>query len=89
MTSSKETPQVEFLDRKNEKTEIRLLSAITKVPKNKLAEIVESTLEGKLREAGITIKKESMEHGNEQKHDNESEKGQMSRINIYRKNEWK
>jgi G3E family GTPase len=89
VTSSKETPQVEFLDRKNEKTEIRLLSAITKVPKNKLAEIVESTLEGKLREAGITIKKESLEHGNERKHDDEHEKGQMSRINIYGINEWK
>lgn len=89
VTSSKETPQVEFLDRKNEKKEIRLLSAITKVPKDKLAEIVESTLEGKLREAGITIQKESLEHGDERKHDHEHEKGQMSRINIYGKNEWK
>jgi G3E family GTPase len=89
VTSSKETPQVEFLDRKNEKTEIRLLSAITKVPKDKLAEIVESTLEGKLREAGVTIQKESLEHGDERKHDHEHEKGQMSRINIYGKNEWK
>ena len=89
VTSSKETPQVEFQDRKNKKTEIRLLSAITKVPKNKLAEIVESTLEGKLREAGITFEKDSPEHGHEHKHDNESEKGQMSRINIYGKNEWK
>jgi G3E family GTPase len=51
VTSSKESPQVEFIPRKNEKLELRLLSAITKVPKDRLTEIVESTLEEKLRES--------------------------------------
>jgi len=58
VTSSKELPQVELLQDKNsEKTELRLLSAITKVPKNKLTDIVESTLEEKLRESGTTFEK--------------------------------
>ena len=54
-------------DRKSEKTELRLLSAITKVPKNKLTEIVESTLEEKLRKSGITFEKEVQEHGHDTK----------------------
>ena len=54
VTSSKELPQVEFIpDRKSEKAELRLLSAITKVPKNKLTEIIESTLEENLGKSGI------------------------------------
>lgn len=57
-TSSKEAPMVELLqDRKNEKVELRLLSAITKIPKNKLTEIVEYTLEGELRRSGIIFEK--------------------------------
>ena len=59
VTSSKEPPQVEFLDRKNEKIELRLLAAITNVPERKLIEIVESILEEKLRVSGITFVKES------------------------------
>ncbi len=58
VTSSKEAPLVELLqDRKNEKIELRLLSAITRVPKNKLTEIVEGTLEEKLGESGIIFGK--------------------------------
>jgi G3E family GTPase len=58
VTSSKRLAQVELLpDRKSKKTELRLLSAITKVPKNKLTEIVESTLEEKLEESGTSFEK--------------------------------
>ncbi len=89
VTCSKEAPQVElYQNKKNDKTELRLLSAITKVSKNKLSEVVESTLEGQLRESGATFEKESLEHGHEHKHD-EDEKGQMPRIKICGKNEWK
>ena len=59
VTSAKEPPQVEFQDRKNEKTELRLLSAITKVSKNKLTEIVESTLEERLRRSGAAFEKKA------------------------------
>ncbi|WP_410508539.1 GTP-binding protein [Methanosarcina hadiensis] len=57
VTSSEEVPQVEFIPRKNEKFELRLLSAITKVPKDKLTKIVEDTLEEELRETGISFEK--------------------------------
>lgn len=57
VTSSEEVPQVELISRKNEKFELRLLSAITKVPKDKLTKIVEDTLEEKLREKGISYEK--------------------------------
>lgn len=57
VTSSEESPQVEFIPRKNEKLEIRLLSAITKVPKDRLTEIVENTLEEKLKESNIAFEK--------------------------------
>jgi len=58
VTSSREAPLVELLqDRKNEKVELRLLSAVTRVPKNKLTEIVENTLEGELRKSGINFEK--------------------------------
>lgn len=57
VTSSEEVPQVEFIPRKNEKFELRLLSAITKVPKDKLTKIVEDTLEEKLRETGVSFEK--------------------------------
>ncbi|AKB80247.1 Putative metal chaperone, involved in Zn homeostasis, GTPase of COG0523 family [Methanosarcina horonobensis HB-1 = JCM 15518] len=64
VTSSEEAPQVEFIPRKNEKLEIRLLSAITKIPKDKLTGIVESTLEEKLRESDVSFKKkEQQQHG--------------------------
>ncbi|MCQ1536248.1 GTP-binding protein [Methanosarcina sp. KYL-1] len=65
VTSSKESPQVELiLNRRSKEPEMRLLSAITRVPKEKLTGIVESTLEEKLREAGVPFeKKEQKEHG--------------------------
>jgi G3E family GTPase len=64
VTSSEEAPQVEFIPRKNERFELRLLSAITKVPKERLTEIVESTLEEKLNELNVTFeKKEQKPHG--------------------------
>ncbi len=90
VTSSKELPQVEIIpDRKSEKNELRLLSAITKVPKNKLTEIIESTLEKNLRKSGIAFEKKVHEH--EHQHDTEDhdehKKDQMCRIDIYRKDE--
>jgi G3E family GTPase len=88
VTSSKEPPQIEFQERKNENTELRLLAAITQVPKSKLIEIIESTLEGKLRESGFTFVKESPERGYEYKHRDEHREG-MPKVKIYRKNEWK
>lgn len=63
VTSSEEAPQVEFIPRKNENLELRLLSAITKVPKVRLTEIVESSLEEKLRESGISFEKKEQQHG--------------------------
>lgn len=57
VTSSEESPQVEFMPRKNEKLELRLLSAITKVPKDNLTGIVESTLEEKLRESNTSFER--------------------------------
>jgi G3E family GTPase len=58
VTSSKDAPLVELLqDRKSEKIELRLLSAITKVPKEKLIEIIEGTLEEKLQELGIVFER--------------------------------
>ena len=90
VTSSKEPPQVEIIpDRKSEKAELRLLSAITKVPKNELTHIIESVLEENLRKSAITFEKDVHEH--EHDHDAEDhskhEKDQMCRINIYRKDE--
>lgn len=64
VTSSEEAPQLEFIPRKNEKLELRLLSAITKVPKDRLTGIVESTLEEKLNESNVAFeKKEKKPHG--------------------------
>ncbi|AKB73443.1 Putative metal chaperone, involved in Zn homeostasis, GTPase of COG0523 family [Methanosarcina lacustris Z-7289] len=63
VTSSEEAPQVEFTSRKNEKLELRLLSAITKVPKDRLTGIVESTLEEKLRESNTFFEKKKQHHG--------------------------
>ncbi|WP_440954294.1 CobW family GTP-binding protein [Methanosarcina sp. Mfa9] len=65
VTSSKEAPQVELvLNRKSEKPELRLLSAITKVPKEELTEIVERSIEDKLQEAGLPFEKmEQKGHG--------------------------
>ncbi len=63
VTSSEEAPQVEFTSRKNEKFELRLLSAITKVPKERLTGIVESTLEEKLRESNTSFEKKKQHHG--------------------------
>jgi G3E family GTPase len=89
VTSSKEPPQVEFQDRKNEKIELRLLAAITKIPKSKLIEIIESTLEEKLRKLEVTFMKGSPERGHEYKHRDEHKKGQIPKVKIYWKNEWK
>ncbi|KKH46506.1 GTP-binding protein [Methanosarcina sp. 1.H.A.2.2] len=63
VTSSEESPQVEFIPRKNEKLELRLLSAITKVPKDKLTGIVESTLEEKLRESNTSFERKEQHRG--------------------------
>ena len=54
---------MEFIPRKNENLELRLLSAITKVPKVRLTGIVESSLEEKLRESGISFEKKEQQHG--------------------------
>jgi len=62
VTSSEEAPQVEFIPRKNENLELRLLSAITKVPKERLKEIVESTLEEKLRGIDTSFEKKEQQH---------------------------
>jgi G3E family GTPase len=62
VTSSEEVPQVELIPRTNEKLELRLLSAITKVPKDRLTEIVESTLEEKLNESNIAFEKKEQKH---------------------------
>ncbi len=83
-TSSKEMPQVEFIQsRESEKTELRLLSAVTKVPKNKLIEIIESTLEENLGKSGVVFEKEVHKHDTKNPGENENE--QICRINIYRK----
>lgn len=64
VTSAEEVPQLEFIPQKNEQFELRLLSAITKVPKDKLTGIVENTLEEKLRDLNLAYeKKEQKQHG--------------------------
>jgi G3E family GTPase len=84
VTSSKEMPQVELIpNRESEKTELRLLSAITKVPKKKLIEIIESTLKENLVKSGIVFEKEVQKHDTKNPDENENE--QICRINIYRK----
>lgn len=86
VTSFKEMPQVEILPgRESEKTELRLLSAVTKVPKNKLIGIIESTLEENLGKSGVVFEKEVHEHDDENHGEHENE--QIYRINIYRKDE--
>jgi G3E family GTPase len=90
VTSSKELPQVEIIPaRKSEKAELRLLSAITKVPKNKLIELIESVLGENLRKSGITYGKEVQEHESENDTKDHSKHGkeQICRLNIYRKDE--
>ncbi|RXA21378.1 GTP-binding protein [Methanosarcina sp. MSH10X1] len=84
VTSSKEVPQIEFVPgRGSEKTELRLLSAVTKTPKNKLIEVIESTLVENLGKSGIAFEKEVDRHdtGNPGEYKNE----QICRVNIYRK----
>jgi G3E family GTPase len=63
VTSSEEAPQMEFIPRNNEKLEFRLLSAITKIPKDKLTGIVESTLEEKLRESNTSFERKEQHRG--------------------------
>lgn len=90
VTSSKEIPQVELLQgRESENTELRLLSAITKIPKNKLIGIVESILEENLEKSGIDFEKEVHEHETDSHGESHSEHEieQICRINIYRKDE--
>jgi G3E family GTPase len=89
VTSFKELPQVELLDRKNEKIELRLLAAITNVPESKLIEIIERTLEEKIGVFGISFEKEFPGCGHELEPHDEHEKGQMPKVEIYRKNKWK
>jgi G3E family GTPase len=82
VTSSKEAPQVELvLNRKSAKPELRLLSAITKVPKEALTEIVESSIEGKLREAGIPFEKMEQK-GHEHGDDHEQGQGHKTRVEM-------
>lgn len=88
VTSYKEVPQIELIPgRESEKAELRLLSAVTKIPKNKLIEIVDSILEKNLGKSGIAFEKEVQNHehntGNHGEHENE----QICRVNIYRKDE--
>lgn len=88
VTSSKEEPQIEHIQGgESEKVELRLLSAITKVPKNKLIEIVESTLEEKLGKSGIAFEKEVQKHEHDTESHAEHENEQTCRVNIYRKEE--
>lgn len=89
VTSSKEMPQIEVIqDRKSENSELRLLSAITKVPKNKLIEIIESTLEENLGKSGVVFEKKVHKHDIEyDERESEHEHEQICRINIYRKDE--
>jgi G3E family GTPase len=87
VTSSKELPQIEFiLDRKNKKTELRLLAAITKIPKERLVEIVENTLEEKLLESEIAFEKKIQNQTAEHKLDNGHKEDRHVRINICREN---
>jgi G3E family GTPase len=88
VTSSKEMPQVELLSsQKSENTELRLLSAVTKIPKYKLIEIIESTLEGNLEKSGFIFEKEVHEHDTNAHAENhgEHENKQIYKVNIYRK----
>lgn len=58
IVSSNEKPEIEVLtDRRNGKIELRALSAITKVSKTELVEILESVIEEKLSESGIIFEK--------------------------------
>jgi G3E family GTPase len=90
VTSSKEVPQVEFLPNlEGKKTELRLLSAVTKVPKSKLIEIIESTLEGNLGKSGFIFKKEVHEHDTDAHSESHGEHAheQICKVNIYRKDD--
>jgi G3E family GTPase len=71
VTSSKEPPQVELQNRKNDRTELRLLAAITEIPKSELSKIIEDTLEGRFKGSGMNFVKESPKDGHEHKHFNE------------------
>lgn len=86
VTSSKEMPQVELIpNRENEKTELRLLSAITRIPENELSEIIESTLEMNLRKSEIAFEKEVHKHKHDTENHSEHGNEQICRIDIYRK----
>jgi G3E family GTPase len=88
VTSFKEVPQVELLPAlENENIELRLLSAITKVPKYKLVEIIESTIEGNLEKSGFIFKKEVHEHDTNAHAEShgEHENEQICKVNIYKK----
>jgi G3E family GTPase len=89
VTSSKEMPQIEVTqDRKSKKAELRLLSAITKVPKDKLIEIIENTLEGNLGKSGVVFEKKVHKHDvKHSEHESGHENEQIGMINIYRKDE--
>ncbi|HWQ47531.1 MAG TPA: GTP-binding protein [Methanosarcina sp.] len=90
VTSSKEVPQVDIIPgRESENAELRLLSAITKVPKYKLIEIIESTLEENLEKSEAIFEKEVHDHDTDSHVEShgEHEIEQICRINIYRKDE--
>jgi G3E family GTPase len=83
VTSSTEVPQIELIQTgESEKAELRLLSAVTKVPKNKLIEIVESTLEENLGKSGIVFEKEIQKHEHNIGNHIEHEMEQKCRVNI-------
>lgn len=64
VTSADEFPLVELIrDRQCDCSELKLLSAVTKVPKAELVRIVDNSVAEKLGEAGISFEK--MEHGHE------------------------
>ena len=88
VTSSKEMPQVELLpDRENKKTELRLLSAITKISEHELTEIIEDTLEMNLRKSEIAFEKEVHKHKHNAENHSEHGYEQICRIDLYRKDE--
>ena len=90
VTSSKEVPQVELLPgRESGNTELRLLSAITKIPKYKLIDIIESTLEGNLEKSGFIFEKEVHEHDTNAHAEShgEHENEQICKVNIYKKDD--
>lgn len=58
LTSSKGSPQIEIFEKKgNTQSKLKFLSAVTKVPKNMLIEIVENSIQGNFTKESIDLKK--------------------------------